>query len=163
MAAAAIGSAIFSVFQGYQAKKDAKKSAAEQEKIARQNAANIEAETQEQKRRASDQEAEVSAERRARASASGTGGGGSQQTFMDAEADEFNRQLDWLTKSGANQANLTRKQGSAAAANTRRQGNSALWGGIGNAATSLGSYSGWGGGTTTQANIRTAQPSWTAP
>ena len=159
MAEAAIASAIFSVFQGVQAKKDSKKAARAQEEIGRQNAMNVEAETAENKRRATDQEAEVSAERRARASASGTGAGGSQQTFMDSEADEFDRQMEWLTKSGAAQADLTRKSANAAAQNTRNQGNAALWGGITSAATSVGSYSGWGGGAASPtATIRTAQP-----
>lgn len=139
MAAAAAAGAIFSVVSGMNAKSDAKSAARDQERLARENAMNMESETRETERRARGQEDKVAAQRRARAAASGTKAGGSQQTFMDSEAEEFAKEMDWLRTSGANSAAYTIAAGKSAADATRNAGDAAMWSGIASGAKQAGS------------------------
>jgi hypothetical protein len=119
---------------GEQAKRDAEMAAAEQERLGRENAALIEAETMEKKRIADQEASEAMAAQRAKAAASGvaTDTESSFDVFMGSEKDKFDRNIDWLLKSGKSQAdlavsaarsgaNITRSQGRAALANAKSQ------------------------------------------
>jgi len=115
-------SGVYGIYSGMQQSKEASKAASKQEALARQNAANIESETREEARRVQKAGDEALAEGRAKAAASGTRGTGSQSVFLGSEEDELNRQIDWLNKSGSNQAALAAKSGANAADVTRYQG-----------------------------------------
>jgi hypothetical protein len=132
MVAMSVVSGLMSIKQGMDAKKDAKAAAAEQERIARENAAFKEAETVEQARRMQEEEDSAAAKRRAMAASTGiaTDQASSLDIFMGAQEDKFSKELDWLRKSGASQADIINKQGSLAANITRSQGEQAKWQGI---------------------------------
>lgn len=90
----------------------------ESEAIADANAARIEAEAQETARRA---EKTAQAERstaRARAAASGVVGL-STYLHLDEMEKEQNRQIDWIRKSGASQADITTREAKATRSTTR--------------------------------------------
>ena len=86
--------------------------AAEQaQRIANQNAANVEAETAEQVRRTEATNAAASAERVARMAASGGTASGSSQNFLDTQDARQKNDIDWLKQSGSSKANIAREEG----------------------------------------------------
>ena len=150
-AAIAIIGAASSIIGGRAARKDAKRQAAETERLGRENAANIEAETMEQKRRAEEEASEQMAMNRARAAASGVESEeGSFDIFLGAEQDKFKSEIDWLVKSGMNQSRYAVSQAQSQANAIRSQGKAAAKQGMTGAITSLGTaYAGgaFAGGT----------------
>ena len=106
--------------------------ASDAKRAARANAAAIEAETAEEARRLKLEQDRTEASSRAAAAASGSGGV-SQDLYQDFLGDEHAKELAWLKKSGASQANITRIQGNAAASTARANAFGTLAGG----ATSL--------------------------
>jgi len=139
IAMAVIGG-VSSIMSGRAAEKAAKQQAAEAERMARQNAANIEAETMEQKRKAERAAEEQMAESRAKAAASGVqSDAGSFDIFLGSEEDKFKSDIDWLIKSGYSQADLARQQGMSAASSLRSQGKAAAKQGLTKGLTSFAS------------------------
>jgi hypothetical protein len=137
----AIAGGVSSMMQGREAEKQAKAAAAEQERIAQQNAANKEAETVESARRMQAEEDAEAARRRALGAATGiaTDQASSLDIFMGAQKDKFQSELDWLLKSGASQSDIIRREGALSASTTRAQGSQAKWEGISSGLSSIGS------------------------
>lgn len=146
-AAVAIISGAYSVYSGYEQKQAAKAAAAEQERLARENAANIEAEALEEKRRAQKAADAQQADSRARAAASGVSGESpsSIDIFLGAQEDEWQKQLEWITTSAANRADIARRSGYMDAAATRMAGKAAFAEGIQSGLGSFGSAYSYGG------------------
>lgn len=139
--AMSIFSGAMAIKGGMDAKSDAKRAAANQERMGRENAVMIEAEGKEQQRRAQIAQDKVAGEQRARANASGTtgAGSGSQATFIADEEDKFQTEIDWLKKSTASQSRLSKTGASNAASVTRSQGDAAMWGGLSSGIGTIGS------------------------
>ena len=132
-------SGAMSIYSGMQQKKSADAAADEQRRMGEKNAANIESETLEQKRRADQSADEQMAQSRAKAGASGVKTAGSSfDIFMGGEEDKYQSNIDWLLKSGQSQAELARGSASSSARTTESQGEAALYGGIGDSFSSLG-------------------------
>lgn len=127
---------IYGIYSGMKQEDQAKKAAAQQEELARKNAANIEAEAMEEKRRTQEVADREQAKNRAKAAASGVAGGGSMDIFMGAEEDRWQRQMDWTLKSGQSRAGIARQGGYMDASATRAQGEQAKWSMIGSGAKS---------------------------
>ena len=132
MAISSAAGAAYSIKAGMDAKDAASKAAAEQERLAHQNAANIEAETMEEHRRAS-KDAEA-AEASARARAASTGIDSDEESSMglvlNERQKEAKKQLDWIKRSGKSRADLARRSGIAQASSTRNSGSAAQWEGV---------------------------------
>ncbi len=162
MAAMTVVSGLMSIKQGMDANKSAKAAAAEQERIAQQNAANKEAETVESARRMQAEEDSEAARRRALGAATGiaTDQASSLDIFMGAQKDKFQSELDWLLKSGASQSDIIRREGALSASTTRAQGSQAKWEGISSGLSSIGS--GVSTGYTAYTNPANAGKNWWA-
>lgn len=105
-AVASIFGTIVAVRGQAKARKAASAAAREEKEMARQEAANIEAETAENVRRARDKASKVEGESRARAAASGFGASGSIDLALDSMSAEHGRQIAWMAKSGASKARM---------------------------------------------------------
>lgn len=127
VAVAAAGAA-YSAYSAHEA-------AAEQKKIAAQNAARIKAENEEALRRLKKQQASNLSEARARAAASGMDTSGTQKSYLDEMADAFKSETDWLRSSGASQAAITQREGNLRADATRSAGISKGISGVASAAS----------------------------
>lgn len=101
------GATVYSAYQKGQAAEEA-------EKIAEKNAQRTELETEEAARRLERQQERNQSLAKARAAASGAGGA-SVDTYLDDMEAEDERQLNWLKKSGASQAEIQRWEGRATA------------------------------------------------
>lgn len=175
-AAVSIVGGIQQIRAGKEAAKDAKAAAAEQERIARENAAADEAETMEEKRRAQIEFDEESALRRARASGSGidTDTESSMDIFMGAQEDKYNKEIDWMLQASKSRqrkilsearyaAGVTRAQGKQAKYSGYSSGLTGIIGGIGAGSNWWGSYQqgsvDWLGRKVTAPNPRSVAPS----
>jgi len=143
VAISAAGTA-YSIYSGMEAKDAADRQAAEQERLARENAAAIEAETAENARRLSMQQAEREGMAMAKAAASGVKTSGSTGDYLSDMSTEHKRELDWLKKSGASQAGIAKQSGYTQAQGTRNAGQQALNQGIAGGIKTAGSTMGWG-------------------
>ena len=156
----AVVGAVVAVFSAYTAYSGAKKAenranqaALDEQEMSRQEAANIEAETEESVRRAKDKAAKQEGENRARANASGvrTGVGGSLDIGLDAMTEEHDRQIEWMGKAGASKARYALAGGDMRAAGQLARGeqfNAQAWGAVGQGASNVyssGQTSGWWG------------------
>ena len=141
LVAMSVVSGLMQMQQGRAAEKSAKAAAAEQERIAQQNAANKEAETVESARRMQAEADTEAARRRALGAATGiaTDQASSLDIFMGAQKDKFQSELDWLLKAGASQSDIIRREGALSASTTRAQGEQAKWQGISSGLGSIGS------------------------
>ena len=138
-AAASIISGAYGIYSGVQQKKSAEAASKEQKQMAQRNAARTEAETMEQKRRAEQEASEQMARTRAKAGASGIKPLGSMDIFMGSEEDKFNREIDWLVKSGASKASLEKASGYSQARQTKSAGESAMYSSLGSGLGKIGS------------------------
>jgi hypothetical protein len=153
MAVVGAAAAVFGAYVAYSAAgdaKDAAQDAAQQEKeMSAQQAANIEAETEESVRRAKDKAAKTEGENRARANASGLELMGSLDLSLDAMTEEHARQIDWMGKAGASKARMALMGGDmrAAGQNARADAFQAQqWGAVSSGVSSVysgGQTSGW--------------------
>ena len=136
----AIVSGISSIRQGKQAEKDARAAAADTERMARENAAMIEAEAMEEKRRASQENDERAAMARAKAAASGTSteAGTSMDLFMGAQEEKFSKEMDWLMQSSKSRQKQAIQQGKYQAKSLRNQGRAAKYDYYSSGITSIG-------------------------
>jgi hypothetical protein len=132
MAISSAAGAAYSIKAGMDAKDAASKAAAEQERLAHQNAANIEAETMEEHRRSTKEAESAEATARARAAATGvdTDEESSMSLVLNERQAEAKRQLDWIKRSGKSRADLARRSGMSQATSTRNAGNAAAWEGV---------------------------------
>lgn len=137
-AAFTVGGTIYSVSQQRKEARQQERAAAEAEKIGRENAAIIEAETREEVKRAKLQDAATSGKARALAGASGLKTEGSISTFLSDLDTAQKDSLSWLAKSGESRSRIaeltgqyTASQGRAGATGTRAQAAGTLAGGVG--------------------------------
>ena len=93
---------------GFMGKKDEQKAA---EKAGQANQARIQAETKEEHRRAAAVAGQQKGSARARAAASGVRESGSSAAYIASLADEQQRQLSWLKRSGATRGNIAAQTG----------------------------------------------------
>ena len=145
--------AVFTAYTAYSAAgdaKDAQQERAQKEKeLATEQAANIEAETEESQRRARDKAAKVEGESRARAAGSGAVLDGSLSISLDSMSEEHKRQIDWMGKSGAAQARYALMGGDMRAAGANAQADAfraQQWGAISSGVSNVysgGSDAGW--------------------
>ncbi len=124
--AVAVISGIYGVYSGIKQSKAASAAASKQERIARDNASNSRAETQEEARRLQREGDKAEAKGRSRAAASGVTPDGSMDIFLGSEKDEFDREVDWLKTSGENRASIIERSGANEAAITKETGKTAL-------------------------------------
>lgn len=149
MAGAAVVGAAASISAGQAAKKDAARIAAQQEELARKNAANIEMESRETERRAKIEQERNMAQARAKAAASGVATEGSLSIFMEEQESLFAKEIDWLRKATASQAEIARMGGQVAGAQTLAAGRQAQAQGFSSALSSVqqfgsvGTSAGW--------------------
>ena len=129
MTGLAIFNTIFGIYSTAQEAQRYDASAAEAERIGRQNAAAVEAETQERLRVTELEQASTEASARARAAASGVVGG-SLEDSITTMATEHGRQLAWMKVSGASQARAEVTKGQYAGATARATGSAARARGI---------------------------------
>ena len=147
--------AVFTAYTSYRAAdeaSDAAQDAAKQEQeMARQQAAAIEAETAESVRRSRDKASQAEGQSRARVAASGLETSGSLDLSLDAMSEEHARQIDWMGKAGASQARMALLGGDmrAAGQNARAdQFKAQKWGAVSSGVTnvySTGSDASWWG------------------
>ena len=137
----------YSIKSGIEQKRAMEKAAEEQERLAMQNAANIEAETAESVRRASAEAAKRESAAKALTAASGRSG--TIENVLGDLGAENARQIAWLAASGQSQANLARMGGQVEAGISRAKADqilantySNLFSGVGSTYT-LGSKAGW--------------------
>ena len=97
------------------------KAAKEAEDIADANAAREAAEAEEMAQRAEKEAAREESLARAKAFASGVGGESTDLYLKDLTTTN-RREIDWIRKSGASKADITRSEGSAQASALRREG-----------------------------------------
>jgi uncharacterized protein HemX len=116
--------------------------AAEQKKIAKANAARIQAENDEALRRLKKQQAATMAEARARAAASGVTVEGTQKSYLEEMKEAFKSETDWLRDSGASRAYITQREGTLKAQTTSAQGISSAFSGASSAFSAGASYYG---------------------
>ena len=121
MAPVMIGLSILSFAQGMSAASKQKSAAAEAERMGREKAARIEAETAEQKRREKLMQEQVEGGATARAAASGVQLTGSTAQALTSLYEEHKRQLDFLDLSGRMRAREAVSEGRAAGAAGRAQ------------------------------------------
>lgn len=114
----AIVGSILSFVGGMQQASQQKKAAAQQaaaaeesRRIGDRNAARIEAETKEKARRESLAAKERQGLTRARQAASGGAASGSNVVYLDEMIETDEKNIDWLRKSGASQADIARREG----------------------------------------------------
>ena len=134
--ALAVFSAAVSVIGGIQASQNAERAAEAQEREAELQARQIEAEGYEQARRDKLANREINSENLKRAAASGVQVSGSVEDHLTKVKKEQQKELDWLGRSTANRADLTRQSGANAAAVTEASGQAQLWGAAASAAGS---------------------------
>lgn len=123
---------------GITGKQQASAGASETERLGRENAMLIEAEGKEEERRATEENMQAQAQMRAMSASTGTTGEGSQQIYMTAEQEKFDKDIDWLRQSTSKKADLERRQAGITARSLKSQGKSGLWGSIGGAVGSIG-------------------------
>lgn len=108
MAVVAAVATVFSAAVAVKGQRDASKAAdraaAAEKEMSIQEAAAIEAETEESVRRAKDKAAKVEGESRARAAGSGLELTGSLDISLDSMAEEHERQIAWMGQAGAERA-----------------------------------------------------------
>ena len=125
------------------------RAAAEAERLARENAAAIEAETREEARRLALQQKQLEGTSRARAAASGITSSGSFGDYMSFLEQENQRQLEWLNESGQRRADIARRGGYLDAASARTGAHASraqAWGSIFSGAKDIYGYgrnAGW--------------------
>lgn len=101
-------------YSAYTMRKTAKaneEAGVEAQRIAEQNAANIEAETAETMRRQESANAQMESRAFALAAASGGSVEGSTGRYLESMSEENTAQLDWMRTAGASQAAITRREG----------------------------------------------------
>ena len=125
---ALIGGAVIGGIGKIKAGKDA-------QKLAKENAANMRAETEEAARRLEAQQAENLSTAKARAFASGTTGEGSQESFINKMGTEYTKELEWLKKSGASAAAIEERRG-------KYERDALRWSAIGGIASGIGGAAG---------------------
>lgn len=126
---AGVGLAISAVSAGYSIYQS-EQAAQEAEDIADANARREAMEAEEMAQRAEKDAAREESLARARAFASGVGGE-SQEIYLDDLHASNKREIDWIRRSGASRADLTRKEGRVSASQHRRKGTAAAIGGFG--------------------------------
>ncbi len=126
----AAASLAFGIYSSVQASKQQKAAADEAERIGRENAANIEAETQESARRTKKAQDQELATAQARAASSGLEVGGTLSTFLSNLEEGQAESLAWLEKSGANRARLAELSGGYTAATGRAGASATLAAGV---------------------------------
>jgi hypothetical protein len=141
--------------------------------IATQNAANIEAETAETVRRETTAAKQAEATRRGKLAASGGSVSGSSANFLEQQAAESDKYIDWLKKSGGSRAAIERERGayssasaSATAAGTRASsagGKTRALAGLASAAGGLGQLYNPAAATTTSAPAWNPEKIWVNP
>lgn len=152
MAGAAAVASILGTVMGYEASREAasdtEAAAREAERIGRENAAAIEAETQETIRRTELEQSATEARARTVAAASGTVGG-SLETVIGTMESEHERQLGWIQTSGESRERIAISAGTyagmtgmAQASAIQAQGVASLFAGVGTTFTA-GSRAGW--------------------
>ena len=104
-AVATIAGTAYGVKSSLDAARAQDRAAAEAERLGRENAAMIEAETAEQARRVREEQLKTQSLTQARAAASGAKGG-SIDIYTEEMVTEQKRQLDWLKQSGESKARL---------------------------------------------------------
>jgi len=134
-----IASTAYGIHSSMEAADAQKAAAAESERLGIENAAAVEAETQEQARRTAAAQSSQQASARARAAASGVAEGGSMSTVTGEMAKEHTRQLDWLKTSGATRAEMTRQGAKASGDVGRAQASATRAGGIAGGIQGVGS------------------------
>lgn len=118
--ALAVGSSLFSAFGAFSSGRSAKREARLQAQMEEQK-------TGEEVRRSIREDQQVVSMTRAIMGASGTTGTGSQATYLQDMQAEQNRQLTWLRKVGASNAQAIRRQGNALASQYNAQGMASLF------------------------------------
>ena len=127
-----------SLIGGIQAKRQAEQSAADQRREGEMEARQLEAEGFEQVRRDKLANREINSEGLKRAAASDVQVSGSVSAHLKKVKDEQAKELSWLRDSVVSRSDLARRRSGNSARATEARGDSALWQGIGGAATSLG-------------------------
>ena len=143
-------SAAVGAFASYSSYRQQKKAASAQEAIAEQNAALKEAETHEEATRLRENQRRALAEARAAGAATGIVGG-TQDIYTSDIAKTQQRELAWLQKAGASQANIIKAEGQLQADITRASAQGALFDAVGYGLQAAGSLSGFSGGGTPSA------------
>jgi len=152
-AVATIFSTVVAIDSQNKARQAANQRARDEKEMARQDAANIEAETEESVRRAKDQAAKAEGESRARAAGSGLDLTGTMDIGLNSMSEEHVRQIDWMAKAGASKARMAVLGGgmrSKAASSQADQFQAQMWGsaakGVSSVYTAGGSQgAGWWG------------------
>ena len=118
--ALAVGSNLFSAFGAFGSSSAAKRESRTQAQLEEQK-------TGEEVRRKIREDNQIQSMTRAMMGASGTTGTGSQTTYLRDMQAEQNRELNWIRKVGATNANAIRRQGSALASQYKMQGITGLF------------------------------------
>lgn len=137
MAPVLIGLSILSFAQGVSAARSQKKAAAEAERMGREKAARIEAETEEQKRREQLMQEQTEGAAKTRAAASGIQLTGSTAKALTALYEEHKRQLDFLDLSGRMRAREAIAEGRAARQYGETQAAQTMFSSFSNLATGI--------------------------
>lgn len=125
---------------------DQKAIAAQQEELAIKNAANIEAEGREEARRLGLEQEQAEGLTRAKIAASGATAEGSTGSYMDNMAKEHEKEMDWLKKSTASQADIAKSSGSITAQTTLAKASATEMGAVTSVfgdVSSIGKSAGW--------------------
>ncbi|RKX23508.1 MAG: hypothetical protein DRP45_10410 [Candidatus Zixiibacteriota bacterium] len=143
MVVSALGTA-YSIKSSMDAAKSQDRAAAEAERMGRENAANIEAETQRSKTVLREEQMSKEGEARAKAAASGATVTGSLGESLDYMGKQHRDEIAWLGKSGTSRANLAKLEGGYQGMIGRNQASSTRAGAIGSAISGAGTTYGYG-------------------
>jgi len=131
----------YSVYSGFQAANAQEQAAAQAERIGRDNATVIEAETREEKRRLVKQQAQTEGTAKARVAASGQVGAGTTDAYLSDLSKANVEAVDWLMKSGKNRARIAISEGKYTAASGKAGAQGTRAAAVGNfAAGAAGTY-----------------------
>ena len=142
-AVATIAGTAYSVKSSMDAEHAQKRAASEAERLGRENAAMIEAETAEQARRVREEQLQTQSLAQARAAASGAKGG-SIDIYAEEMITEQKRQLDWLKQSGESRARLAIMSGQQAGQAGRAQASATKAGAVGTFISGAGTFASQG-------------------
>ena len=142
-AIATIAGTAYSVKSSMDAARAQDRAASEAERLGRENAAMIEAETAEQARRVREEQLQTQSLAQARASASGAKGG-SIDIYTDEMVTEQKRQLDWLKQSGESKARLAIMGGQHTAGVGRAQASATRAGAVSTVISGAGTFASQG-------------------